>query len=171
MFQYVKENGHGWTRIGADFRHESRLVEETGYRVAVTPPVPDPAVWAYVLLHHSVCARRASGEVLCLARSTAAVAPGASMGYLENMQTVRMEIPADLVVAAGLDADNLSAEATRLLALELYREDRVSLGRAAELCRLPVEQFMEFASRHDVPLHYGADDLEQDRRTLERLGL
>lgn len=93
------------------------------------------------------------------------------MRYLENMQTVRMEIPADLVVAAGLDADNLSAKATRLLALELYREDRVSLGRAAELCRLPVEQFMEFASRHDVPLHYGADDLEQNRRTLERLGL
>ena len=47
------------------------------------------------------------------------------------MQTVRVEIPADLVVAAGLDAANLSAEATRLLALELYREDRVSLGRAA----------------------------------------
>ena len=93
------------------------------------------------------------------------------MRYLENMQTVRMEIPADLVVAAGLDADNLSAEATRLLALELYREDRVSLGRAAELCRLPVEQFMKFASRHDVPLYYGTDDLEQDRRTLERLGL
>ena len=61
------------------------------------------------------------------------------MRYLEDMETVRAEIPAELVVAAGLDADNLSAEATRLLALELYREDKVSLGRAAELsatCRL-----------------------------------
>lgn len=93
------------------------------------------------------------------------------MRYLENMQTVRVEIPEELVVAAGLDADNLSAEATRLLAMELYREDGVSLGRAAELCHLPVEQFMEFAGRHNVPLHYGADDLEKDRRTLERLGL
>ena len=93
------------------------------------------------------------------------------MRYLENMETVRVEIPAELVVAAGLDADNLSGEATRLLALELYREDRVSLGRAAELCHLPVEQFMEFSGRHSVPLHFGADDLEEDRRTLERLGL
>jgi predicted HTH domain antitoxin len=93
------------------------------------------------------------------------------MRYLENMQTVRAEIPAELVVAAGLDADNLSAEATRLLALELYRKDRVSLGRAAELCHLPTEQFMEFAGRHNVPLHYGVDDLEEDRKTLERLGL
>jgi predicted HTH domain antitoxin len=93
------------------------------------------------------------------------------MRYLENMRTVRAEIPADLVLAAGLDADNLSAEATRLLALELYREDKVSLGRAAELCHLPIEQFMEFAGRHNIPLHYNADDLEEDRRTLARLGL
>lgn len=87
------------------------------------------------------------------------------------METMRVEISAELVRAAGLDPDNLSAEAARLLALELYREDKVSLGRAAELCRMPVEQFMEFAARHRVPLHYGADDLEEDRRTLERLGL
>ena len=93
------------------------------------------------------------------------------MRYLESMQTVRVEIPAELVVAAGLDADNLSAAATRLLALELYREDKVSLGSAAELCHIPVEQFMEFSGRHSVPLHFGVDDLEEDRRTLERLGL
>lgn len=87
------------------------------------------------------------------------------------MQNVSVEIPAELVVAAGLDTNNLSAEAARLLALELFREDKVSLGRAAELCRMPVEQFMEYAARHDVPLHYGADELEEDRRILERLGL
>ena len=87
------------------------------------------------------------------------------------MQTVRVEIPAELVVAAGLDVDDLSAEAARLRALELYKEDKVSLGRAAELCHLPTEQFMEFAGRHNVPLHYGVGDLEEDRRTLERLGL
>ena len=64
-----------------------------------------------------------------------------------------------------------SAEAIRLLALELYREGRVSLGSAAELCHLPIERFMEFSCRHNVPLHFGVADLEEDRRTLERLGL
>lgn len=34
------------------------------------------------------------------------------------MQTVSVEIPAELTMAAGLDADNLSAETTRLLALD-----------------------------------------------------
>jgi len=36
---------------------------------------------------------------------------------------------------------------------------------------MSVEQFMEYAARHSVSLHYGADELEEDRRTLERLGL
>jgi len=87
------------------------------------------------------------------------------------MQTVRVDIPEELVRAAGWSPDNLSVEAVRLLALELYRQDKVSLGRAAELCRMPVEEFMEFSARHNAPFHYGPDDLEQDRRTLERLGL
>jgi predicted HTH domain antitoxin len=80
------------------------------------------------------------------------------------MHKVIVEIPTELVLAAGLDASDLSAETTRLLALELYREDKVSLGRASELCRLPVEQFIEPAARHNVPLHHGADELEEDRR-------
>jgi predicted HTH domain antitoxin len=87
------------------------------------------------------------------------------------MQKVNVAIPTELVLAAGLDTNNLSAETTQLLALELYREDKVSLGRAAELCQMSVEQFMEFAARHNVPLHYGVGELEEDRRTLQQLGL
>ncbi len=40
------------------------------------------------------------------------------------MQNSCVEIPTELVLAAGLDTSNLSAERARLLALELYREDR-----------------------------------------------
>ena len=87
------------------------------------------------------------------------------------METVEVKLPADLVRAAGVNPENPSTETARLLAPELYRENKVSLGRAAELCQTPVEHFLEFAGRHDVPLHYGLDELEEDRRTLERLGL
>lgn len=38
-----------------------------------------------------------------------------------------------------------------MLALELYREDRVLLGRAAELCETPVASFMDFATKHGMP--------------------
>jgi predicted HTH domain antitoxin len=54
-----------------------------------------------------------------------------------------------------------------LLTLELYRENKISLGRAAELCQTSVEAFMVFAG----PMHYSASDLEEGRRTLEHLGL
>jgi predicted HTH domain antitoxin len=87
------------------------------------------------------------------------------------MQTVSVEIPEELVRAAGWSCGDLSSEAVRLLALELYREDKISLGRAAELCQMAVETFMEFSARHNAPLHYGISDPEEDRRTLDWLGL
>jgi predicted HTH domain antitoxin len=70
------------------------------------------------------------------------------------------------------DASNFSQEATRLLALELFREGKVSLGRAAELCRTPLDVFMDFAAAHEVSvIRYGQEELEEDRRTLAELGL
>jgi predicted HTH domain antitoxin len=57
-----------------------------------------------------------------------------------------------------------------LLALELYREDKVSLGRAAELCQTPLAAFMDFAAQHGVPpLRCSSEDLEEERRSTDRL--
>ncbi len=86
------------------------------------------------------------------------------------METVRIELPAALLKAANLKEGNLSQEAARLLALELYREDKVSLGRAAELCETPLAAFMDFAAKHGVPpLRYSHEDLEEERRSTARL--
>jgi predicted HTH domain antitoxin len=85
------------------------------------------------------------------------------------MKTVQVELTEDLAKAAQLDRANPSPDAARLLALELFREDKVSLGRAAELCQTPLEAFMEFAGQRQVPLHYSTADLEADRQTLQRL--
>src|ERR1700731_2011919 len=67
------------------------------------------------------------------------------------MGTVNLELPADLVVAAKLDQGNVSEEAAKLIALELFREGTVSIGRAAELCATPLPMFMDFAAAHGVP--------------------
>ena len=88
------------------------------------------------------------------------------------MQTVNVKLPSELLRVANLDQRNLSKEAARLLALELYREGKVSLARAAELCQAPLAAFMDFASNHGVPpLHYSFEDLEEDRQTGNRLEL
>jgi predicted HTH domain antitoxin len=57
-----------------------------------------------------------------------------------------------------------------LLALELYREEKVSLGRAAELCQTPLAAFMDFAAKHGVPpLRYSSEDLEEEARSTDPL--
>jgi predicted HTH domain antitoxin len=88
------------------------------------------------------------------------------------METVKVDLPAALLQAANLDFANPSQEAAQLLALELFREEKVSLGRAAELCQTPLAAFMDFAAAHEVsPIRYGVVELEEDRRTLAELGL
>jgi predicted HTH domain antitoxin len=62
-----------------------------------------------------------------------------------------------------------SREVAKLLALELFREGEVSLGRAAEFCGASQAEFMQFAADREVPLHYTLDDLEEDRRFIESL--
>jgi predicted HTH domain antitoxin len=86
------------------------------------------------------------------------------------METVDVKLPLELLRAANLEAGSLSQEAARLLALELYREDKVSLQRAAELCETPLAAFMDFVTKHGVPaLRYTLEDLEEESRSIDNL--
>ncbi len=90
------------------------------------------------------------------------------------MTTVQVDLPEELLRAASVFANthstaSASREVAKLLALELFREGEVSLGRAAELCGVSQAEFMQFAAEREVPLHYTIDDLEQDRKFIERL--
>jgi predicted HTH domain antitoxin len=86
------------------------------------------------------------------------------------VETVDVKLPSALLRAANLEEGSLSEEAARLLALELYREDKVSLDRAAELCHTPMAAFMDFAAKHGVPpLRYSFEDLEEERQSADRL--
>jgi len=86
------------------------------------------------------------------------------------METVSVELPSALLKAANLEGGNVSLEAARLLALELYREDKVSLGRAAELCRTPLSDFMDFVAKHGVPpLRYTLEDLDHERHSANEI--
>ena len=90
------------------------------------------------------------------------------------MTTVQVDLPEDLLRAASVYSNALSPTSAsrvvaKLLALELYREGSVSLGRAAELCGVSQAEFMQFAAEREVSLHYTLDDLQQDREFIERL--
>jgi predicted HTH domain antitoxin len=113
-------------------------------------------------------------EVFVLLKTTARLAVPLllSLKFGEYMTSVDVKMPADLVAAAKLDQGcDVSLEAAKLIALELFREDKISLGRAAELCRMPIQAFMDYAGEHGAALHYGLEELDQDRRNIARLGL
>jgi predicted HTH domain antitoxin len=88
------------------------------------------------------------------------------------MHTTTIDLPTALLEAAHLDVTNVSREAAQLLALELVREQKISLGRAAESSQTPLAAFMDFVARHGVsPLRNSFEDLELERKSSERLGL
>lgn len=61
------------------------------------------------------------------------------------------------------------AEARLALALGLYAERKVSLGRAAKIAGIPYVAFMHEMGRHGICMNYSVADFEQDMRTLELL--
>jgi len=67
--------------------------------------------------------------------------------------------------------DEPSRSASKLIALELFRERRISLGKAAELAGVSVEEFMAFSAQREVPLHYTMADWEADQSTARDLQL
>ena len=72
--------------------------------------------------------------------------------------------------AAGFDRETLSQEARSGLAVRLYGEHRLSLGKAAELAGLSVVQFMNLLRTLHMPVvEYGDDEYAQDLRTIAEL--
>lgn len=55
------------------------------------------------------------------------------------------------------------------LAIELYREGIVSLGKAAEIAGVSKWEMMEILASKGIPLQYSEEDLREDVKTLERL--
>ena len=82
------------------------------------------------------------------------------------METVQVELAAELISLARMEDEKPSRSAAKLIALELYREGRVSLGRASQLAGISLEDFMSFSASRDVPLHYTMEDWQQDQTTV-----
>ena len=56
--------------------------------------------------------------------------------------SITVKIPSDVVGLIGEDK-NIEKEIRMLIATELYREGKISVGKAAELANLPFEDFIE----------------------------
>ena len=74
--------------------------------------------------------------------------------------------PEALLVHLG-DDSLLGEPGVRLaLAVALYKDDGLSLGRAAEFCGLTLADFIEHVSRLDTPVARGANTVREDMEAL-----
>ena len=56
------------------------------------------------------------------------------------------------------------------LALTLFRQNRLSFGKARELAGMSVLDFQQELGRRNIPPHYDVAEFEQDVVTLKAMG-
>jgi predicted HTH domain antitoxin len=76
---------------------------------------------------------------------------------------VMVELPDELValLGTGASANDAVARLSELAIIELFREGRISTGRAARLLGLSQPSFVDLLGRHGVPY---LDDSEEELR-------
>ena len=77
-----------------------------------------------------------------------------------------LEIPQGVLDAAQMNTHELRRE----LALALYAQRRLSLGKARELAGLSLWEFRQWLGLRRIEAHYDVADLQDDIATLRELG-
>ncbi|TVQ58321.1 MAG: UPF0175 family protein [Spirulina sp. DLM2.Bin59] len=72
-------------------------------------------------------------------------------------------ISGDLVKASGFSEDELFLE----IVLMLFRQDKISLGKASELVGLHRMQFQKLLADREICVHYDVAEFQEDLNTLQ----
>jgi len=68
---------------------------------------------------------------------------------METLQ-VELDLPRDLLGALNVTENELGPRLKTLIALELFREERISSGKAAELMEISKTKFIDLLDRHGI---------------------
>ncbi|HSK80747.1 MAG TPA: UPF0175 family protein [Thermoanaerobaculia bacterium] len=79
--------------------------------------------------------------------------------------TAYLEIPQDVLDSARMTVNQLRIE----LAVHLYEQGRLSLGKAHELAGLSLWELRQVLGIRRIAPHFETEDLEQDLETLRHL--
>jgi len=81
------------------------------------------------------------------------------------MASASIEIPTDVLESARLSPDQLKLE----LALSLYAQRRLSIGKARELAGLSLWEFRQVLGVRRIEAHYDLTALAEDLATVDAL--
>ncbi len=82
------------------------------------------------------------------------------------MNTYTIEVPQDILDSARLTVPELKVE----MAVYLYSQGRLSIGKARELADLSLWEFRQLLGSRRISPHYDVADLEEDVDTLRQMG-
>jgi predicted HTH domain antitoxin len=77
-----------------------------------------------------------------------------------------LEVPQDILDSARLTISELQVE----VAVLLYAQRRLSIGKARELAGMSLWEFRQLLGSRHISPHYDESDLEQDVTTLREMG-
>lgn len=83
------------------------------------------------------------------------------------MSAIRvLEVSQDILDSARLTVSELKVE----IAVSLYAQGRLSIGKAHELADMSLWEFRHLLAARRIPPHYDVEDLSEDVTTLHELG-
>ena len=77
-----------------------------------------------------------------------------------------IEIPQDILDSARIKLPDLKVE----LAVLIYTQYRLSIGKARELANMSLWEFRQLLASRKIPAHYDINDLNDDVSMLKQLG-
>ena len=72
----------------------------------------------------------------------------------------------DILRASGLSERKLLLE----IVLMLFRQDKISLGKASELMGIHRTQFQKLLGDREICVHYDVTEFQEDLETSQRMG-
>ena len=66
--------------------------------------------------------------------------------------TTTVSIPDNVLSLVGLESSEFPRYLMELMVLDLFRTQRISLGKSSEVLGLPCEAFIELAAAHEIPI-------------------
>ncbi|MEM1173019.1 MAG: UPF0175 family protein [Cyanobacteria bacterium P01_H01_bin.35] len=75
-------------------------------------------------------------------------------------------IPDDVLISAGMSEAQLKLE----IAIMLFQQDRISIGKARRLAGINLLDFQREIAERGICLHYYVEEFEDDIKTLQEMG-
>jgi len=85
------------------------------------------------------------------------------------MNELYVTFPKSLEITLNKSESETVSTIKEIVALHLYKNGTISLGKAGEIMGLSKQEMLHLLSIRRIPINYDVDDLKSDLETLDRV--